>query len=80
MLDWMSNLPIHSFEPRHFESVGSPTTPLKQARSLLGNLKDKDAEEDEKLPKGLDVDDDEDERVVAKPLADENCEVADVKA
>lgn len=45
MLKWMECLPIHTFEPRHFESSASEKGPLKKAEMLLG--KKAEAEEGE---------------------------------
>jgi tRNA pseudouridine38-40 synthase len=35
MLEWMKCLPIHTFEPRHFESSEKEVSPLKEANKLL---------------------------------------------
>ncbi|TRY76985.1 hypothetical protein TCAL_15913 [Tigriopus californicus] len=82
MLDWGWNLPIHSFEPRHFESVDSPRNPLRQAKGLVGKLNDKDAEEDEQLQKeqngaGHDADD-VFEEANTDPKGKKKCEVAEI--
>ncbi len=43
MMTWMSNLPLHNFRPRHFESEEAVRTPLEKA---LANVGDADIQEE----------------------------------
>jgi len=45
MLEWLGNLTIHTFEPRHFESESQPRSPLGKALRLLGK-DDQDVKEE----------------------------------
>ena len=49
MLEWLTFLPIHTFEPRHFENSKAENTPLKEAwnQVMQANFEAKNGEEPE---------------------------------
>eukprot|EP00095_Tigriopus_kingsejongensis_P011718 maker-scaffold916_size81488-snap-gene-0.6 protein:Tk11718 transcript:maker-scaffold916_size81488-snap-gene-0.6-mRNA-1 annotation:"unnamed protein product" len=51
MLEWMKNLPIHTFTPRHFESMTPEQSPLAKAyRNISRDKKNADGEEETENP------------------------------
>ncbi len=68
MLDWLSVLPQHKFEPRHFESDAAQRSPLAKALANVGRARD-EAED------GVDNDDDDEEPPVKEKdlLGEEPC-------
>lgn len=46
MWEWMSVLPQHKFEPRHFEADSGPRSPIARALHKLGKTNEKEEEEE----------------------------------
>jgi len=47
MLDWMSVLPQHKFQPRHFESDTAQRSPLAIALAKVGRARREEEEEED---------------------------------
>ncbi len=75
MLDWLSVLPQHKFEPRHFESDAAQRSPLAKALANVGRARDEAEAED-----AVDDDNDDEPQVKEKDLLGEEPCPAEVAA